>query len=71
MNVRAPPPFVPPRPQVPAQSLGLFHLFGAIRTNLLTVWPAAAFEEDVVAWSGLLAKIFLINAPDAICSVRS
>ena len=66
MNVRAPPPFVPPRPQVPAQSLGLFRLFGAIRTNLLTVWPAAAFEEDVVAGGGLLAKIVLINAPDAI-----
>jgi unspecific monooxygenase len=66
MNIRAPPPFVPPRPQPPAQSLGLFRLFGAIRTNLLTVWPAAAFEEDVVVGSGLLSKIFLINAPDAI-----
>ena len=57
---------MPPRPQVPAQSLGFFRLFGAMRTNLLTVLPAAAFEEDVVVGSGLLAKIFLINAPDAI-----
>jgi unspecific monooxygenase len=66
MNFGAPPPFVPPRPHPPAQSLGLFQLFGAIRTNLLTVWSAAAFEEDVVAGSGLLGKIILINAPDAI-----
>jgi cytochrome P450 len=66
MNFRAPTPFVPPRPQPPAQSLSFFQLFGAIRTNLLTVWPAAAFEEDVVAGSGLLSKIILMNAPDAI-----
>jgi cytochrome P450 len=66
MNIHATPPFVPPRPQPPAQSLGLFRFFSTVRRNALAMWPAAAYEEDVLAGNTLGRKSFLLNAPDAI-----
>jgi cytochrome P450 len=66
MNVHTATPLVPPRPQAPAQSLGWFRFFAAVRTNGLTMWPQAAYEKDVLAGSTMRRKSFLINAPDAI-----
>jgi cytochrome P450 len=66
MNVHTAPPLVPPRPQAPAQSLGAFRFFSALRTNALTIWPQAAYEKDVLAGATMRRKSFLINSPDAI-----
>jgi unspecific monooxygenase len=68
MNVHAPPFFVPPRPEPPAQELGLLPFFRAMRTNALQIWPKAAYEEDAVVGHGLLTgrQRVLINGADAI-----
>lgn len=68
MNVRAPPLFVPPRHEPPAEELGLFRFFAAMRTNALQIWPKAAYEQDVVLGRGLLTGRMrvLINTADAI-----
>jgi cytochrome P450 len=66
MNVHTAASLRPPRPQAPAESLGWFRFFAAVRTNALTMWPAAAYQKDVLAGPTMRHKSFLINAPDAI-----
>jgi cytochrome P450 len=66
MNVHAPPLFIPPRPEAPAQELGLFRFFAAMRTNAIQIWPKAAYEEDVLVGHGLGRMRVLINTADAI-----
>jgi cytochrome P450 len=66
VNAHAPSFFVPPRPAVPADELGLYRFLIAVRTNALQIWPKSAYEQDVVSGSALGRARFLINAPDAI-----
>jgi unspecific monooxygenase len=66
MNVHAQPFFVPPRPEAPAEELGLFRFLAAMRTNALQIWPRAAYEQDAVVAYGLGRMRVLINTADAI-----
>ncbi len=68
MNVHAPPFFVPPRPETPAEDPGLFQFLTAMRTNALKVWPKAAYEQDALVGRSLLTGRMrvLINTADAI-----
>jgi len=66
MNVHAPPLFVPPRPEPPAQSLPWYRFFAAVRTNALGMWPRFAYERDIISGATLRRRSFLVNSPDAI-----
>ena len=66
MNVHAQPFFVPPRPAAPAEELGWYRFLVAIRTNALTIWPQAAYEQDILVGSAFGRTRMLINAPDVI-----
>jgi cytochrome P450 len=57
---------IPPRPAPPAQQLPLLAFLRAIRTNALTMWTEAAYEQDMVVRRFLGRTNVLINAPDAI-----
>jgi unspecific monooxygenase len=56
----------PPHPPVPAVELSFFHFLRAIRSNALTMWTEAAYQEDVLVRRVLGRSNMLINAPDAI-----
>lgn len=62
----APALLVPPRPPTPAAPLALFAFLRALRANALSMWPAAAYEQDVVRRRLLGGTNLLINAPGAI-----
>ncbi|HEX3574205.1 MAG TPA: cytochrome P450 [Rhodopila sp.] len=76
MDIAAPPPFRPPpfrppafRPPVPAAPeapLSLRGFLRAVRTNALTIWPQAAYQQDSTSRSFLGRTNILLNAPDAI-----
>jgi cytochrome P450 len=66
MNVHAQPLFVPPRPPVPAHEPSLFQFLAAMRTNVVQIWPQAAYEQDVLVGHGLGRMRVLVNSPDAI-----
>ncbi|HVC62613.1 MAG TPA: cytochrome P450 [Acetobacteraceae bacterium] len=59
-------PLIPSRPPVPARELPLPAFLRAIRTNALTMWTAAAYEQDVVVRRFLGRTNVLLNAPEAI-----
>src|SRR5215469_2991343 len=59
-------PLIPPRPPTPARELPFFQFLHAIRTNALTMWPARAYQEDVLVRRFFGRTHMLINAPDAI-----
>ena len=65
MNVHQPPLFVPPHPDIPNEEPGWYAFFRAARTNALTIWPRAAYEQAVVVGSMLGRQRFLLNAPKA------
>jgi unspecific monooxygenase len=58
--------FVPPRPATPAQPLSFFAFLRALRGNALSMWPEAAYQQDVVRRSLLSGTNVLISAPAAI-----
>jgi len=58
--------FVPPHPPIPAAELPFFQFLRAIRSNALTMWTEAAYQEDVLVRRILGRSNMLINAPDAI-----
>src|SRR4051812_4386177 len=62
----APALFVPPRPPLPAAPLPFFAFLRAIRTNALTMWTEAAYQQDVLVRRFVGRSNLLINAPDAI-----
>jgi unspecific monooxygenase len=68
MNVHAPPFFVPPRPEPPAEELSLIQFFTAMRTNALRIWPKAAYEQDALVSRGRFTGRMraLINTADSI-----
>lgn len=57
---------IPPLPPRPAQELPLLQFLRAVRTNALTMWTEAAYQEDVLRRRFLGRTNMLINAPDAI-----
>jgi unspecific monooxygenase len=64
--MRAPALFTPPKPTTPAEPLPFFAFLRAIRSNGLSMWPQAAYEQDVVRRSLLGGSSLLISAPAAI-----
>ncbi len=56
-------PPLPPRPARSPQGLGLLR---ALRTNVLDLWPDAAYESEVLEQSFFGRKLILLNSPEAI-----
>ena len=55
---------VPPHPPIPEQELSFLGFLRAVRTNALTMWTEAAYQEDVVVRRFLGRSQMLLNAPD-------
>ncbi len=66
MDTIAPGLFVPAVPTPPEAPLPLRGFLRAIRTNALTIWPEAAYRDDVMLRHFLGRENVLLNAPDAI-----
>ena len=58
--------FSPPVPAAPAAPLPLPAFLRAIRTNTLTIWPRAAYQQDVTVRDFLGRRNVLLNRPEAI-----
>ncbi len=58
--------FEPPRPAAPAGDLSLPHLLRSIRTNALTIWPARAYEDDLLVQRFLGRQRILVNDAEGI-----
>jgi cytochrome P450 len=56
----------PPVPPVPEQPLSVRGFLRAVRTNALTIWPQAAYQQDSVRRTFLGRTNVTLNAPDAI-----
>jgi cytochrome P450 len=56
----------PPHPPAPRAELPFLGFLRAIRTNALTMWTEAAYQEDVLVRRLLGRSNMLLNAPDAI-----
>jgi cytochrome P450 len=65
-RVTVEPAFIPPRPPIPTEELPFFGFLRAVRTNALTIWTEAAYQEDVLVRRFLGRSQMLLNAPDAI-----
>src|SRR6185312_13803111 len=61
--------FVPPHPPIPTVDLPFLSFLRAIRSNALTMWTEAAYQEDVLVRRVLGRSNMLLNAPDAIYRV--
>ncbi len=59
-------PIAPPHPPIPTEELPFFRFLRAVRTNALTMWTEAAYQEDVLVRRFLGRSNMLLNAPDAI-----
>jgi len=57
---------VPPKPPVPARELPLRAFLRATRTNALTMWPLAAYDEPARVGSFFGRTSVLLNEPSAI-----
>jgi unspecific monooxygenase len=57
---------IPPVPARPARELSFLQFLRAVRTNALTMWTEAAYQEAVLRHRFLGRTHMLINAPDAI-----
>jgi cytochrome P450 len=57
---------IPPVPPRPANEPGLLQFLRAVRTNALTMWTDAAYQEQVLSHRFFGRTRMLINAPDAI-----
>ncbi len=66
MDAALPSRFVPPCPPIPSGELPLLAFLRAIRTNALTMWTDAAYEQDMVVRRFLGRTNVLVNAPDEI-----
>lgn len=63
---RAAAPYVPPFPPRPPRSLGLGRLVAAARCNWLAVWPAGAFNRDVIFTRVLFRDLVVCNSPETV-----
>src|SRR6476469_9837666 len=57
---------IPPVPPRPPHDLSLLQFLRAVRTNALTLWTEAAYQEQVLSHRFLGRTHMLINAPEAI-----
>jgi cytochrome P450 len=62
----ASPPLRPPVPPAPQHQLSFRQFLRAIRTNALTMFPQAAYEQDSTTRSLLGRRNVILNTPDAI-----
>jgi cytochrome P450 len=58
--------FVPPYPAIPEDDLPFLRFLAAVRSNVLQIWPLAAYERDHLEQKFLGRKRHLLNAPEAI-----
>ena len=58
--------FEPPRPAIPARDLPWPRLLQALRTNSLAMWPARAYEQELLVQRFFGRQRVLLNAPDGI-----
>lgn len=58
--------FVPPSPPVPERRLGSLGLLGALRTNVLGMFPAEAYRLPHLTQHAMGKPIVLLNEPEAI-----
>ena len=58
--------FVPPVPTPPPAPLPVREFLRAIRENALTIWPEAAYRDEIVVRRFLGRSNVLLNAPEAI-----
>jgi unspecific monooxygenase len=58
--------YAPPGPPVPRGELSLSGFLRAIRTNALTMWPDAAYEQEVRTRRLFGRTYMLLNSPAAI-----
>ena len=65
-SIVAPSPLRPPVPPVPEVPLSVRGFLRAVRTNALTIWPQAAYRQDVTVRTFLGRTNVLLNGPDAI-----
>src|SRR5215217_8107751 len=56
----------PPVPAPPTKPLPLRQFLRAMRTNVLTIWPEAAYSQDVTTRHFIGRDNILLTAPDAI-----
>src|SRR6266850_2768063 len=56
----------PPAPEPRVHRLGPLALYRALRTNSVTAWRAAAYEEPYIADRNMLGGYVLLNDPDLI-----
>jgi cytochrome P450 len=56
----------PPVPPAPAEPLSVRAFLRSVRTNALTMWPQAAYEQDSITHTFFGRTTVLLNAPDAI-----
>jgi len=61
-----PPAFVPPCPQIPDRSLTWLETIAALRSNVLRLWPRAAYEDDTLVVRLFGRRHFLFNGAAAI-----
>jgi cytochrome P450 len=57
---------IPPVPPRPTQPLGFFAFLRSVRTNALSMWTEAAYQEQVLSHRFFGRTHLLINEPDAI-----
>ena len=60
------PPLMPPKPEPAPDHMGALDLARRVRTNGLTVYASAAYEEEILRRSFFGRSSFLLNAPEAI-----
>ena len=58
--------FVPPKPPIPSKPLALRGFLRAVRTNALSSWPVAAYDEPFIRRRFAGRTNLLLNAPDSI-----
>ncbi|HZT20310.1 MAG TPA: cytochrome P450 [Dongiaceae bacterium] len=62
-------PFEPPRPAIPERELSWHRLLAVLRTNALEMWPARAYEEELLVQRFFGRQRLLLNTADGIKQV--
>jgi cytochrome P450 len=56
----------PAAPQPPQGKIGWVALYRGLRTNPITTWGQQAYEQPILADSGIMGPFVIVNRPDAI-----